>query len=112
VFEVCSGCRLCFNLCNSFPSLFDLIDKSTSENLDSVSSRKFEKVVESCTLCDMCFIGKCPYVPPHPLNIDFPHLMLRYRAVENNQVSSISFIEDSLRLSQTVKYRVEKNALE
>lgn len=26
VFEICNGCRLCFNLCPSFPSLFDAID--------------------------------------------------------------------------------------
>jgi Fe-S oxidoreductase len=24
---------------------------------------------------------KCPYVPPHPWNVDFPHLMLRAKAV-------------------------------
>ena len=40
------------------------------------------KVVDACTLCDMCFMTKCPYVPPHEFNLDFPHLMLRYRAVE------------------------------
>ena len=35
-------------------------------------------------MCDLCFMSKCPYVPPHTLNVDFPHLMLRYRAVENS----------------------------
>ena len=25
---------------------------------------------------------KCPYVPPHPWNVDFPHLMLRAKAVK------------------------------
>lgn len=29
-------------------------------------------------MCDMCFITKCPYTPPHEFNIDFPALMLRY----------------------------------
>ena len=79
VFEVCHGCRRCFNLCDSFPKLFDLIDNSKNENLNSVGSEKFSSVVDSCTLCDMCFIITCPYVPPHEFNIDFPHLMLRYR---------------------------------
>ena len=79
VFEVCQGCRRCFNLCDSFPKLFDLIDNSKDQNLQSVSSNKFGSVVDSCTLCDMCFMTKCPYVPPHEFNIDFPHLMLRYR---------------------------------
>ena len=79
VFEICHGCRRCFNLCDSFPKLFDLIDNSKNENLEEVGSEKFSSVVDSCTLCDMCFMTKCPYVPPHEFNIDFPHLMLRYR---------------------------------
>ena len=79
VFEVCHGCRRCFNLCDSFPKLFDTIDNSKNEDLESVNSDKFAPVVDSCTLCDMCFMTKCPYVPPHEFNIDFPHLMLRYR---------------------------------
>src|SRR5258708_15796736 len=31
----------------------------------------------------MCFMTKCPYVPPHAFNVDFPHLLLRYRAVDH-----------------------------
>ncbi len=83
VFDVCHGCRRCFNLCDSFPRLFDLIDQSETGELDGVSSRDFGQVVEACTLCDMCFMVKCPYVPPHELNIDFPHLMLRHRAIDH-----------------------------
>ena len=82
VFDVCHGCRRCFNLCDSFPKLFDLIDDSNSGELDTVASEDFEPVVDACTLCDMCYLTKCPYVPPHEFNIDFPHLMLRYRAVQ------------------------------
>ena len=81
VFDICHGCRRCFNLCDSFPQLFDLIDESESGELDTVSSDAFPKIADSCTLCDMCFLTKCPYVPPHEFNIDFPHLMLRARAV-------------------------------
>jgi glycerol-3-phosphate dehydrogenase subunit C len=82
VFDICHGCRRCFNLCDSFPRLFDLIDNSESGELDSVSSADFRPVVDACTLCDMCFMTKCPYVPPHEFNLDFPHLMLRYRAAQ------------------------------
>jgi glycerol-3-phosphate dehydrogenase subunit C len=82
VFDICHGCRRCFNLCDSFPRLFDLIDQSESGELDRVKSADFGQVVDACTLCDMCFMTKCPYVPPHPFNLDFPHLMLRHRAVE------------------------------
>ena len=82
VFDICHGCRRCFNLCDSFPRLFDLVDESKTGELDSVDSKDFKKVVDACTLCDMCFLTKCPYVPPHEFNLDFPHLLLRYRAVE------------------------------
>ncbi len=82
-FDVCHGCRRCFNLCDSFPRLFDLIDESESEELDTVSSDGFGPVVEACTLCDMCFLTKCPYVPPHEFALDLPHLMLRYRYAEH-----------------------------
>ena len=85
VFDICHGCRRCFNLCDSFPRLFDLIDASATEELDAVKSEDFAPVVEACTLCDMCFMTKCPYVPPHAFNLDFPHLILRARAVEAKQ---------------------------
>jgi glycerol-3-phosphate dehydrogenase subunit C len=81
VFDICHGCRRCFNLCDSFPRLFDLIDQSKTGELDAVASADFGQVADACTLCDMCFMTKCPYVPPHVFNIDFPHLMLRHRAV-------------------------------
>ena len=82
VFDICHGCRRCFNLCDSFPRLFDLIDASPTGELDEVKSADFKPVVDACTLCDLCFMTKCPYVPPHHFNLDFPHLMLRYRAAE------------------------------
>ena len=85
VFDICHGCRRCFNLCDSFPRLFDLIDESETGELDSVDASGFQAVADACTLCDMCFMTKCPYVPPHEFDVDFPHLMLRHRAVEEQQ---------------------------
>ncbi len=85
VFDICHGCRRCFNLCDSFPKLFDMIDESKNEDVESLSSDQFSPVVDSCTLCDMCFMTKCPYVPPHEFNLDFPHLMLRYRTLQKKQ---------------------------
>ena len=82
VFDICHGCRRCFNLCDSFPKLFDMIDESKNEDVESLSSKQFEPVVDACTLCDMCFMTKCPYVPPHEFDLDFPHLMLRYRTAQ------------------------------
>jgi glycerol-3-phosphate dehydrogenase subunit C len=82
VFDICHGCRRCFNLCDSFPILFDLVDASPDETA-GVAKADYKKVVDACTLCDLCYMVKCPYVPPHEWNIDFPHLMLRYRAAEH-----------------------------
>jgi glycerol-3-phosphate dehydrogenase subunit C len=83
VFDICHGCRRCFNLCNSFPTLFDLIDATASGELEGVDTKSFSNVVDHCYLCDMCYMTKCPYVPPHPWNVDFPHLMLRAKAVKH-----------------------------
>ena len=80
VFDICHGCRRCFNLCHSFPTLFDVIDESDSMELDSVPKTAYWDVVDHCYLCDMCYMTKCPYVPPHEWNVDFPHLMLRAKA--------------------------------
>ena len=82
VFDICHGCRRCFSLCNSFPTLFDAVDESPSGELDGVPKEVYWKVVDHCYLCDMCYMTKCPYVPPHPWALDFPHLMLRAKAVK------------------------------
>ena len=81
VFDICHGCRRCFNLCNSFPTLFDAIDESESMELDTVPKAVYWDVIDHCYLCDMCYMSKCPYVPPHEWNVDFPHLMLRAKTV-------------------------------
>jgi glycerol-3-phosphate dehydrogenase subunit C len=81
VFDICHGCRRCFSLCNAFPTLFDAVDASATGEVDGVDRKVFWEVVDHCYLCDMCFMTKCPYVPPHPWNVDFPHLMLRAKAV-------------------------------
>jgi Fe-S oxidoreductase len=81
VFDICHGCRRCFSLCNAFPTLFDLIDAGPTGEIDGVDKRDYWKVVDHCYLCDMCFMTKCPYVPPHEWNVDFPHLMLRAKSV-------------------------------
>ncbi len=81
VYDICHGCRRCFSLCNAFPTLFDLIDNSQSMEVDGVAKKDYWQVVDHCYLCDMCYMTKCPYVPPHPWNVDFPHLMLRAKAV-------------------------------
>ncbi len=83
VFDVCHGCRRCVSLCNAFPTLFDLVDSSPTLEVDGIDKGDYRKVVEQCYLCDLCYMTKCPYVPPHPWNIDFPHLMLRAKTASH-----------------------------
>ncbi len=85
VFDICHGCRRCVSLCQSFPTLFDLVDESKTMEVDGVAKDDYWKVVDQCYLCDVCYMTKCPYVPPHPWNLDFPHLMLRAKAVKFKQ---------------------------
>ncbi|MBO0736744.1 MAG: glycerol-3-phosphate dehydrogenase, partial [Alphaproteobacteria bacterium] len=101
IFDICHTCRRCFNLCDAFPRLFDLIDNSQSGELDTVAAADYQSVAAACTLCDMCFMTKCPYVPPHEFNVDFPHVMLRYRAVERR--------EGRVRLQQRELAKTDRN---
>jgi glycerol-3-phosphate dehydrogenase subunit C len=82
VFDICHGCRRCVSLCQSFPNLFDLIDATADGEVHGVDKKDYAKVVDQCYLCDLCYMTKCPYVPPHPWNVDFPHLMLRAKAIK------------------------------
>jgi Fe-S oxidoreductase len=82
IFEICHGCRRCVNLCTTFPTLFELVDNSKTMEIDGVAKADYWKVVDQCYLCDLCYMTKCPYVPPHPWNVDFPHVMLRAKAIK------------------------------
>jgi Fe-S oxidoreductase len=82
IFDLCHGCRRCVSLCQSFPTLFDLVDESDTMEVDGVDKQDYWQVVDHCYLCDLCYMTKCPYVPPHEWNIDFPHLMLRAKALK------------------------------
>ena len=85
VYDHCHGCRRCVSLCQAFPTLFDLVDESETMEVDGVNKADYWKVVDHCYLCDLCFMTKCPYTPPHEWNLDFPHLMLRAKAVKFKQ---------------------------
>ena len=85
VFHICHGCRRCVSLCQAFPTLFDLVDESSTMEVDGVAKSDYAKVVDQCYLCDLCYQTKCPYVPPHPWNVDFPHVMLRAKAAAHKR---------------------------
>jgi glycerol-3-phosphate dehydrogenase subunit C len=101
VFDICHGCRRCFSLCNAFPTLFDLVDESETFEVDGVAKADYQQVVDHCYLCDMCYMSKCPYVPPHEWNVDFPHLMLRAKAVHFSEQGA-SFRDQVLSSTDTV----------
>ncbi|MBK6853602.1 MAG: Fe-S oxidoreductase [Burkholderiales bacterium] len=85
IFDICHGCRRCVSLCQSFPTLFDLVDATADGEVHGVAKADYAKVVEQCYLCDLCYMTKCPYVPPHAWNLDFPHTMLRAKAIRFRQ---------------------------
>ncbi len=76
IFRICHGCRRCVSLCDAYPTLFDLVDESAPFEIDGVATEDYWKVVVQCFMCDLCYQTKCPYVPPHEWNVDFPHVML------------------------------------
>jgi len=82
VFDICHGCRRCVSLCKSFPTLFDLVDETEDGEVHGIPKPAYWSVVDQCYLCDLCYMTKCPYVPPHEWNVDFPHLMLRAKAIK------------------------------
>jgi len=101
IFDICHGCRRCFSLCQAFPTLFDAIDATADGELKEVDRKAYWEVVDHCYLCDMCFMTKCPYVPPHPWNVDFPHLMLRAKAVRTRR-EGLSFRDRVLTSTELV----------
>jgi glycerol-3-phosphate dehydrogenase subunit C len=84
VFDLCHGCRLCFNLCPSFPTLFNFIDEADGD-VSALTDGQRDQVVDECYQCKLCYV-KCPYVPPHEWKLDFPRLMSRVHAVRQKQL--------------------------
>lgn len=77
VYDICAGCRRCYNLCPSFTSLLDVIDEQ--HDGEAVLTRDEDRgVVDLCFSCQLCY-PHCPYTPPHRWAVDFPRLMLRQR---------------------------------
>lgn len=101
IYDICHGCRRCVSLCHAFPTLFDLVDESPTMEVDGIKKEDYWKVVDHCYLCDLCYLTKCPYVPPHEWNLDFPHVMLRAKAVKYRKHGA-SFRDKMLSSTDTV----------
>ena len=79
VYDICHGCRLCFNLCPSFLDLFKYIDQNDGD-IKKLNKVELRNVTDLCYQCKLCFV-KCPYTPPHEWDVDVPRLLLREKAV-------------------------------
>lgn len=79
VYDICHSCRLCFNLCPTFSTLFKYIDEGDVEVKD-LQKPQLDHVTDLCYQCKLCDV-KCPYTPPHEWGVDIPRLLLRDKAV-------------------------------
>ena len=77
IYEICDGCRRCFNLCPSFTTLLNGIDRHEGV-VAKLTSEDHRRIVDECYYCKLCF-NHCPYTPPHQYEIDFPHLMILWK---------------------------------
>jgi Fe-S oxidoreductase len=81
VFEICHGCRLCFKYCDTFPSLFSLLDNKYEGDVTKITAAETRTVMDACFQCKLCEV-QCPYTPrdSHQFQVDFPKLVHRYDA--------------------------------
>jgi glycerol-3-phosphate dehydrogenase subunit C len=94
VYDLCHGCRLCWNLCTSFPTLFEMIDDIPDQDAAKLTPAQQDQVVDECFQCKICYV-KCPYIPPHEWQLDFPRLMLRAAAVKKTHASVMTRVTDN-----------------
>lgn len=86
VFEVCHGCRMCFKYCDSFPTLFSLLDERYDGDVRKIDGDDTRAVMNACFQCKLCEV-QCPYTPRdgHEFQLDFPKLVHRYSAIERRK---------------------------
>ncbi len=80
-FELCAGCRMCFKYCDSFPTLFALVDQKHEGDVRRITAGETARVMDACFQCKLCEV-QCPYTPreKHEFQLDFPKLVHRYKA--------------------------------
>jgi glycerol-3-phosphate dehydrogenase subunit C len=87
VFEICHGCRMCFKYCDSFPTLFDLLDHKHDGDVRRIDAAEADRILGACFQCKLCEV-QCPYTPRdgHEFQLDFPRLVHRHQAVKRRKV--------------------------
>jgi Fe-S oxidoreductase len=92
-YDICNSCRLCFNLCPGFPTLFEIFDlPQVDHDPAKLTSEDVKEFVDLCYNCKLCFI-KCPYTPPHKFLIDIPKVVMRARAIEARRKGDVALPE-------------------
>ncbi len=88
VFEICHGCRMCFKYCDSFPMLFNLLDRKHEGDVRRIDRPETDRILGACFQCKLCEV-QCPYTPRdgHEFQLDFPRLVHRYQAVKRRKVA-------------------------
>ena len=88
-FEICHGCRMCFKYCDSFPTLFDLLDNHYDGDVRRLEARDKARIADGCFQCKLCEV-QCPYTPRdgHEYQLDFPKLIHRFQAVRRKEEPS------------------------
>ena len=83
-YEICHGCRMCFKYCDTFPILFNFLDKQYDGDVKKVTEKDSFKIMESCFQCKLCEV-QCPYTvrDKHEFKLDFPKLVHRYKAINS-----------------------------
>ena len=81
-------------------SLFSFIDENEGD-VKKLTDAQRNQVVDECYQCKLCYV-KCPYVPPHQLELDF-RLMSRVDAVRQKQLVGVRerFTDEFLGLDPT-----------
>jgi glycerol-3-phosphate dehydrogenase subunit C len=130
VFDLCTDCRRCIDLCGVFPSLFERMAElqkgnevvSVHVNLtaDHMTPSQQDAIAEQCFHCGLCVLG-CPYEPVHSndttgsdsaqsdsaqsdsARFDFPGLMVRAAAIRHRG----GHLSPTQRLTSSVLNRTE-----
>jgi Fe-S oxidoreductase len=84
--SVCSGCRACITMCDSFPRLFDLLDGPDGRIPAGLSKQELDSVIDGCFDCGLCVLG-CPDAPIRSETaVDVPRLMARARQARRREM--------------------------
>lgn len=84
VFDVCSSCRSCVDLCVVFPTLFEMLDRLPAPDAGELTPDEQDRVVDACSRCGLC-VADCL-----DGSVDLPRVVARAQAMRfaNRQQSA------------------------